>query len=303
MKKNIIIIILSILVISLSGYIIYDRIIETKEKLTIKTNENKTKEDGVVPTEKEDNLDNNNQIDVSNNKEEIYDNNQNNNTSNNESNSISLKIYENIISNDLSYLLGKNSLSELTNQDILRMLFEIYKNQYGFPSSFNKTELNKIHNNSVLRNIEFTHENISDYSILYDYHSSPLFDYNNNTYTYAKTGHSYQSVKIVNKELISQSEKDNEITLAYKFIFLEQTENMPTYLKLYYTIDDIKNNKSFKEFSYYNITDEAGYYITLDNAKNYIKDNYDSIKNNLKIYTYTFKVENDNIILKDFKVK
>lgn len=297
MKKNIIIIILSILVVSLSGYIGYNKFINLEESSTIIINNSQSIED---------NLDNNNQTDISDNKEENNENNiqnDSNNNSNDETNNISLKTYENIITNDLAYLLGKKSLSELTNQDILRMLFEIYKNQYGFPSSFDKTELNNIHSNSVLRNIEIKHENFSDYSILYDYSSSPLFDYNNNVYTYANTGHSYESVKIINKELVEQSEKDNEITLSYKFVFLKQSEDMPTYLKLYYTINDIKNNNSFKEYSYYSINDEASHYITLENIKKYIKNNYDSIKNNLKTYNYTFKIENENIILKEFNVK
>ena len=307
MKKNVIIIILSILLISTSGYIVYERV--TKETTIVNTNQNESYKDSSNYKPSDNGL-LNNQTDISDDtKDDISDikkdeeSNDNESSNSNKTNIIPLKTYESIITNDLSKLLSRNSLSELTNQDKLSMLFEMYKKEYGFREFFSKEDLNNIHKNSVLSNLEVKHEKINDYSIVNDYSASTLFDYDNETYRYANTGHSYENLKIINKELVEKSEKGDEITLSYKFIFLTQTSNKPVELKLYTSIDDIKNNKVFEKFSYYDINDEASYYMTIDKSKMHVKLNYDSIKDNLKIYTYTFKIEDNNITLANFYTK
>ena len=221
----------------LTGYVSYDKMFSNNNEVIIVDQDSNVKQNS-------NNLDNqlNNKIDIS-------DNNDDNEVSDNSG--FMLDAYENIITSDLSKLLGENSLSELSNQDILYMLVEMYKNQNEFPEDFTKEDLDNIHRNSVLRNINFVHEDISDYSIVNEYTGSPLFNYSDSTYKYANTGHSYETLKIVNKELVEIIEKDNEVMLSYKFVFLKQSGNNPVYLKLYSTIDDVRNNKLLEEYTYY----------------------------------------------------
>jgi len=311
MKKNIIITILSILVISLSGYILYDKAINNNNKTIINSDNNELKQ--------QDNIVNNNQILPDKNPfENNYSDNDNNNIQNqsniSEIKNNNIKLYEEIIENDLLKLLGNNSLKDISNQDLLEIVFEMYKNEYGWKKEILLDDLMQIKEKSVLKNtnIEYAKQ-LQDYTAAYNYTDSIIYEFDSSIqkYIYQEVGHSKSDISIIHKELVNKYINNNEITLSYKFVFVRTTSNSvktaPGYHYLYHGYDNILNNvnnlngeKHFKEFSFMDMDEEIGRTIAYDKAKSYVIDNYDSIKNKLYTYTFVFSYEDNILVLKDY---
>lgn len=286
MNKNFTITILFFLSITLSGYIIYDKVInkETNETI-ISSHKNDNLKDNSIISNKEDEIDNNN-----------LDNNQNINKLDN----IELKEYEEIIETQLLKMLGFKSLSETPNQDRLAMLFEVYNNKYNWKEKISINDLEQVKKDSAIKSINIQYTDLKDYNMSTNYTMSPFYNKKGNTYEYSNAGHSENDASIIYKELINSNINKNEIQLSYKFIFarthIKTASVAPGYHSLYYNLTD----EPFKEFSFTALYEEAEKDITYDKAKTYITQNYETIKDNLYTYNFVFTIEDNNIILKDY---
>lgn len=310
-EKNIAIIILLILVVSLSGYILYDKIINNDKTIISSNNDELNQQENTI---------NKNGISKDENGFENTYNDKNNNDNSQNQSDISnienddIKLYEEIIENNLLKLLGNNSLKDISNQDLLAIIFEMYKNEYGWKKEILLDDLIRIKEKSTLKNINIKYtKQLQDYTAAYNYQGSIIYelDSSNQKYIYQEVGHSRNNISIIHKELVNKYINNNEITLSYKFVFVRTTSNSvkttPGYHYLYHSYDNILNyvnslngEKHFKEFSFLDMDEEIGRTLAYDKAKAYVIDNYDSIKNKLYTYTFVFSYEDNILILKDY---
>lgn len=309
MNKNIIIIFLLLISISLSGYIIYDKVLNKDEDKTLinqnktdalqSSNNNTNKKDETNNSEEDTKETNDNNI--NDDKEEI--NNSTNTLDNNQNidkvDNIEFEKYEEIIESQLLKMLGFNSLSETPNQDRLAMVFEIYNNKYNWKEKISISDLEEVKSDSAIKNIDVEYTDLADYNMSMNY-TSPFYQKKGSTYKYTNTGHTENDASIIYKELINSNINNDEIQLSYKFIFvrthIKTASVTPGYHSLYYNLKD----QPFKEFSFMSLREETGKDITYDKAKTYITENYETIKDNLYTYNFIFTNKNDNIILKDY---
>jgi len=226
----------------------------------------------------------------------------------NESREYNEEYFEDIIEYDLGALLNKNTLNELTNQEKLRILISLYQGEkYG---TIKVDDLKKIHENSIIKNLKVTYTDVYDYYTKFSSDEKGEreigYKYNKETETLTYTGvlgHGALGVaNIIYKDLISFEIDDNKYTIKYKFVFGNTSGDGPTPYTLYYSGIDAYNDKnSFKKFDYDDCIDEfCSDYETP--AVNYIKDNYDKIKNKLYTYTYEFEVEDNNLVITKYNV-
>ena len=260
MKKNIIIIILCILLLGLSGYIIYDKFLNNKNEININNIPNNIKEYA-----KED--------------------------------------FDKIVNPwlGLSSLLNKNSLEEMTNQERLRMIIDMYdgEDKYGI---FNQSKLEEIHKNSAIKNLSITYENLYNYYGTFLWDDVPLvgfeYDKDNKTFKYTGAlGHGGVSYgNIAYSDMISMDTDGINYTVKYKYVFINSSGDGPSDVTLYLNIKDaLSHGNEWVKLS----VNEDNYV----NPKEYIQEHYDEIKDKLQVYTYKFKVENDNLVIIEFSVE
>ena len=303
MGKNIVIIILSILLVSLSGYIVYDKssnelhepIINTNKVDNLQGSNNNSNE---TNKKEEDKMEINN--DNETNKQEEINNDLNNSQNIEQIDNVEFEKYEEVIETELFKMLGFKSLSETPNQDRLAMVFEVYNNKYNWKEKITISELDEVKKNSAIRNIDVEYTNLTDYNMSMNYKSSPFYNKKGNVYEHNNAGHKEKNMSIIYKELINSDVNNNEIKLSYKFIFaktyIKKSSTTPGYHSLHYNLKD----KEFKEFSFMDIHEETGKDIAYDKAKSYIIENYETIKDSLYTYNFVFINEDNNIILKDY---
>lgn len=210
-----------------------------------------------------------------------------------------------IIDGELRALRNKNNLQELTNQERLRILLVLHK---GTGNKIDVKELRKVHKNSIIKNLNI------EYTDIYDWYSefssdeqenTPIlykYDKQTDTYIYAEPGGhgSTYEANIDHKELITFEEENNTYTVRYKYVF----SNFYDDYNLYYSgIDAYKEVNSFKKFENIALPASPEYDEHQAQIDAYIKDNYNTIKEKLPIYTYEFKVDNGQLIITSFNVE
>lgn len=274
MNKNIVIIVLSILVVAFGGFIVYDKFI------------NESTNDIV----------NNGNVNANNNKKDnaVYTDN------------VKLSQFEKIIENELSGIEAFNSLSEVSNENKLILLYNLYKkNNKNTSETFKKSDLEKLKENSSLANIDITYDNICDMYGIYTIDNSKVgYKYDSNTETYTYTGvlrHGGVTEGIIYKKLIDYKYQDGKYILEYNYIFYNGGSLMDKEdTDIYYTVLDLFDGKSIKTFN--NNKNELAMYNQFD-AINYIKNNYNEIESKLKTFTYEFEIINNKIVLSNYYVK
>lgn len=263
MKKNIVIIVLCILLLGVSGYLVYDKVLSNKKEDT-------------------ENIDNN--IINDNTKEFTKDD------------------FDKIVTSHLglSSLLNKKSLNEMTNQERLRMIIDLYNDEDKY-STFSQSKLEKIHNDSVIKELNINYENLNDYYGTFLWNDKLVgFEYNKNDKTFTYTGalgHGGSSRgNIAYSKMVSLDTNGKTYTVKYKYVFLNSTGDGPSDVKLYLNVNDALNDKNL--WKYLEVGEDD-----LTHSKEFIQEHYDEIKDKLSIYTYKFKVDNDKLVITDFEVE
>ena len=238
----------------------------------------------------------------------------------------------NLIDNDLVALLYKEKLSDLSDLE-LRTITEhdnydkiVLKNtnENGNDASyiFTSDELKKAFNNSVFSELKYEDGNIGGYCAgivddmnIYTYDASTKsYNANPNTgmgcnmarpYVYTYNVDSYRDgdkYVIVNKYLFGYYDPNLEIEEA-KHLF-GNVNDFTDYTSKYYSNDKIDATNSVVTLD--NIGEEYLDMGLFDSSLNeFIKDykNYDSIKDKLDTYTYTFEKKDGHFVITDFSVE
>lgn len=246
-------------------------------------------------------LNNSNDInDLDNNQNnEVIDNNENLDNNDEEIR----KQVEEIVSNELDQLLPKKSLNELTNQDKLQTILYIYASENSYSEIINKEVLETIFKNSSLRNLEIEYTDIYFDHMLQDTNEK-FYEIQDNIYKKIGGGHGASQLNTIYKEVTDYKKNENKITISYKFAFYTVLGEGPNPINLYYTYEDALNDKnkiiSYEPSDYLTAEDASGYITAFNAAKNY---DFSKLLDKLDTYTYTFEINNNDIVLVDFNRK
>ena len=158
----------------------------------------------------------------------------------------------------LGSLVNKKSLSEMTNSERLRMIINEYKGTDRY-NTFSEEELNKIHSSSVIKDLSIIYENLYNYYGTFDWDNMNVayqYDSNNKTFTYTGAlGHGgVARGNIIYKDLVSLDTNGHTYTVKYKYIFYNSMGEGPSDVKLYLNIDDALNNKN--EWAYLEVGED-----------------------------------------------
>lgn len=262
--KDIIIVILVILVLGLSGYIIYDKVMSND-----KDNDN----DKTTPVV----------------------------------NKYSQQDIEKVLEEEGSILYGDSSLLEFNDKEKTYVAFTLYK-KANFEKDLSATgftldDIKRYYEDSIYSEIEVNYTDV----YLAPGFNEVYFHLNNGNYTFEPmAAHGVSSITPVYSKVVDYKAVDNIYNISVQYVFTFYGDS-PMDAKLYYTYQDGLSSKN--DFYTFNIEDyfskeKSTYDTDLLNKdiNNYINDNYDKIKGNLKTYNYTFKVVNDKLKLTDFKV-
>ena len=262
--KDIIIVILIILVFGLSGYIIYDKVMSND-----KDNDN----DKTTPVV----------------------------------NKYSQQDIEKVLEEEGSILYGDSSLLEFNDKEKTYIAFMLYKKANSekdlSATGFTLDDIKKYYEDSIYSEIEVNYTDV----YLAPGFNEVYFHLNNGDYTFEPmAAHGTFNVLPVYSKVVDYKAVDNIYNISIQYVFTFYGDS-PMDAKLYYTYQDGLGSKN--DFYTFNIEDyfseeKSTYDTDLLNKdiNNYINDNYDKIKGNLKTYNYTFKVVNDKLKLTDFKV-
>lgn len=234
-------------------------------------------------------IDNNNDINNSSNKEEV----------NNNDKEIRGKVEE-IVSNELDQLLSKKTLSELTNQDKLQTILELYAKENSYPETISKEALENIFKNSSLRNLEIEYNDIYWDHMLQDTNEK-YYEIEGDTYKKTISGHGANQLNTIYKQVTDYKKDENKISVSYKYAFYTVIGDGPQPINLYYTFEEALHSENkvitYDPRNYLTDEDLSGYQSAFNAAKNH---DFSKSLDKLDTYTYTFEIINNEIVLVDF---
>lgn len=221
----------------------------------------------------------------------ITDNNSNGKV---EEKDITQKTFEDIVDNELYILFGFKSLNEITNERKLTLAFNLIDKEYAHSDndvwatvqSVSKTKVEKVFNNTSISKLGIIHQKFDVYNVN-DTH------YNRNNNYMSKRNLFYCGFKA--RKFVNYEEKNNQYILSVNYIFPDSCEGWEKFYGAYGY--ENQNESNFVV----NAHNDAMEYIK---PQEYLDDNYDSIKDKLDTYVYTFEVDGNNKInLVDFSIK
>lgn len=201
----------------------------------------------------------------------------------------------------LSSLLNKKSLNEMTNQERLRMVIDMYTGDDKY-DVFSQARLEKIHSESVIKDLSITYEDLYNYygTFLWDDVRLVGFEYDKDNKTFKYTGalgHGGISYgNIAYSDMISMDTDGVNYTVKYKYIFINTSGDGPSDATLYLNIKDALTHSN--EWVKLEVGEDNS-----THSEEYIKEHYNEIKDKLSIYTYKFKVEDNHLVITDFSVE
>ena len=201
----------------------------------------------------------------------------------------------------LGVLVNKKSLDEMTNQEKLRMIIYLFQKENNYVDTFSQEELEKTHQNSVIKDLDITYEDLFDYYGTFSWNTSSVaYNYNESEKTFISTGalgHGAVALgDIAHSEIISISKPGDEYIVKYRYIFFDSHGDGPTDEDLYLSAEDAINKTN--EWVQLKLDED-----NQTHRNEYIEEHYDEVKDGLPIYTYTFKVEDGHLVITDFSVE
>ncbi|MDO5569481.1 MAG: hypothetical protein Q4G04_05175 [bacterium] len=195
-----------------------------------------------------------------------------------------------------------NNYSEITNELKLRIAFTYYDNnvlkESDWPQTITKQEIENAFNMTALSNMGFEHGDIMCAwpHVLYSY------DATTGIYTYDHAGHGAEGTTApLESKMVSFKEKDNKYIISYKAIWGYATSPC-------YYWGDGKIWSKYKDGELLTTIDDCGseqnFDLEYDNQiEKYFFNNYETIKDKLSTYTYTFEKTDNGYKLIDYIVK
>lgn len=201
----------------------------------------------------------------------------------------------------LEALLNKKSLNELTNQEKLRMLINLYTDADKY-ETFSEAKLDVIHSGSVIKDLKVKYEDLYDGFGTFIWSTKNIaykYDASKRTFTYTGvSGHGMVAKgNIIYNKMLSLDTDGMTYTVKYIYVFYNASGEGPSDITLYLNVNDALNEKNKL------VTLEYDYETDSCHEEEYIEKHYDEIKEKLQVYTYVFKVENDHLVITDFSVK
>lgn len=235
----------------------------------------------------------NNSLQISDNVN-VVDNSSNETESDSTTNKIakySQETFKKIVDDELYILFGLKSLSEVTNGRKLGLVFDKIEKKYSYGDndvystvqSISRKKVEEVFNNTSISELGIEHQS-------YDVYVVNDYSYNRNNDQMSKRGYAHCGIygKVSNYE-----KKDSKYILSVKYMFPDTCEGLEKFYGSYgYTS---QNDSNFIVKAH----DDNMNYI---DPQKYIDENYDSIKDKLDTYVYTFEVNNGKIKLVDYSI-
>lgn len=189
-----------------------------------------------------------------------------------------------IIDNQLSFLFYKNSVDEITNEDLFYRAHS-YLSINGKATEFSTNDLEDALSKTVLGNMQLIHES----------HFNPYgYDYIYDNGNYTRDEESYKHVDAYDEhpvfgKVISFNELNGEYTISVKYLWVSGH---------YASITEIYRNRQ-------DAIDHNNKIIVPENEKclaGWADKNFDIYKDELDTYNFVFKEENNHINLVDFYI-
>ena len=201
--------------------------------------------------------------------------------------------FKKIVDDELYILFGYNSLSELTNQRKLTLAFNLIEKEYSTNGSdiystvqsVSKEKVDEAFNKTSISKLGITHQDFDVYKL-----NNDTYNRNNEVMSKRNLFHcNIKASKVSNFEV-----KDNKYIVSVKHMFPDGCEGVEGYYGTYLNANQTESNFVVKAYT--------GVYTDYIDPQKYLDDNYDSIKDKLDTYIYTFEVNNGKIDLVDFSI-
>ena len=164
-------------------------------------------------------------------KNETKDN-QNNNTDNEINNDITQVQVEEVIEKELKQLLPLKSINELTNQDKLQTLLEIYAADQGYTETISKETLNTTFNNSCINRLGIEYGDIYWDHMLQDTNEKH-YELKGEVYTNVIGGHGASQLNTIYKKIVDYNEQEDKVTISYKYAFYKVSFKDNTFVNVF----------------------------------------------------------------------
>ena len=193
-------------------------------------------------------------------------------------------------------LYGYTDLNGINNQVTMKAVL-INSSFYPNPS-FTKKQLDEAFQNSIFSKMPLVHEDF--WFNGYNSDVAPTYTYNKDTETYTANpvGKGACRVSPAYKKVIDYTENNDEYTIKYKYVWFYGCEGSQpdVWYGKYYEAQN-QNAPIYKmDISKY----DHGI-IKNEDLKTEIENNWSSIENKLDTYIYTFKYENNHLVLTNFR--
>ena len=201
--------------------------------------------------------------------------------------------FKKIVDDELYVLFGYKSLNELPNARKLTLAFNIVESMYLKKDNDVNTTIQEVTEEKVEE--AFNKTSISKLGIKHQ--SFDVYQLNSGIYSRNNTVMSKRNLfncdfphKVENFE-----KSGNKYVISVKYLFTDACPVSGYYYGAYASSDQSESNRITNAFVGDNYTD----YV---DPKKYLEENYDSIKDKLDTYIYTFEVNNGKIELVDFSI-
>ena len=220
-------------------------------------------------------------------------------------------------SSNLSLMLSKDSLSDVTNDDILYYLYDKYlRDSYEEKEgvTFTKEDMAKAFKESALSDRSYT-----DGDIVYSFNGNKAtiwkYDSNSGTYSYnpAGLGGFVTDTMIAYTYNLKSYVENNKYIVVNKYLFTNSFAPDVLGDNIYSVSSVLYGNYNSAISGRDSYDKNATNYVTkLDNiyapynmedVEEYAINNYDSIKDKLDTYTYTFEKKDGHFVITDFSVE
>jgi len=201
----------------------------------------------------------------------------------------------NYYKNDKSFI----KIEDISNDEKLLLALVMLQDKYIINSNdvdttfvgFSSDELEKAFNNSVISNLGIKHKSFDIYNITGD---NDWYNREESLLLYSKSFLKYH-MPVANK-IKNFNNNGNQYTISMNYLFPDDMLGTQYY---HGSIMDALNEKN-PIIKAYDETDDDREYI---DAQKYLDNNYSKIKENLATYIYVFEVKDDKLLLTDVSVE
>lgn len=204
-----------------------------------------------------------------------------------------------IIDDELYMYIKYDSVSDITNQDKLWLIYNMYKDSSS-SNSFDASLLQEKFTNSSLIDLGYKNDNIyyEDSDELLDENIYVYYNVESNRYEYNDLFDNSIKREVVGavKMIDNFYKENNRYIVKVKYLFVHDKNNMSFPMDVYGKWSDAKDG--INKIETIDVKDVSSDY--LKDVFNYLNSNYNDIKDKLDTYTYIFTYNNNKIKLVDF---